>query len=82
MNVVLPGFVETAMSAQFPAAKPFLLSPEDAARRIKDGLAKNQARISFPFPLALGMWTLSVLPASWSLWILRVLGFAGAKRGE
>lgn len=80
VNVLLPGFVETAMSEQFPTSKPFMLSPEEAAQRIKRGLARNQARISFPLPLAFGMWLLSVLPAAWSQWILRVLGFAGARR--
>ncbi|MEP7157460.1 MAG: SDR family NAD(P)-dependent oxidoreductase [Betaproteobacteria bacterium] len=80
VNVVLPGFVETAMSAQFPAGRPFLLSPADAAQRIKSGLARNQARISFPFPLAFGMWALSVMPAAWAQAILRRLGFAEPRR--
>ena len=62
-----------------PADKPFMLSPEGAAQRIKAGLAKNQARISFPFPLSFGMWLLAVLPAAWSQWLLRVLGFAGRR---
>ena len=77
VNVVMPGFVESAMSEQFPTSKPFLLSPEDAARKIKAGLAANRARISFPFPLTLGMWLLSVMPADWAQWILRRLGFSG-----
>ena len=80
MNVVLPGFVDTPMSDRFPVSKPFLLSPGDAARRIKAGLARNQGRISFPLPLAFGMWLLSTLPAAWSQWILRRLGFAGPGR--
>lgn len=81
INVVLPGFVETSMSAQFPTSKPFQLSPNDAAKRIKAGLARNQARISFPQPLAFAMWSLSVLPAAWAQWILRVVGFGGGGRG-
>jgi len=81
VNVVLPGFVETAMSAKFPAAKPFLLSPESAALKIKSGLTRNQARISFPLPLAFGMWALSVLPVAWSQWILRKMGFADIRHG-
>ena len=78
VNVVMPGFVDTAMSEQFPTSKPFLMSPENAARKIKAGLAANRARISFPFPLTLGMWLLSVMPADWAQWILRRLGFSGA----
>jgi short-subunit dehydrogenase len=75
VNVILPGFIDTAMSARFPAAKPFLLTADDAAQRIKSGLARNRARISFPQPLTFGMWFLSVLPASWAQWILARLGF-------
>jgi short-subunit dehydrogenase len=82
VNVVLPGFVETPMSDQFPTSKPFLVSPENAARRIKAGLARNQGRISFPWPLAFGMWWLSVLPAAWSQWMLRMAGFGGAQRKD
>jgi short-subunit dehydrogenase len=75
VNVVLPGFVETSMSARFPAAKPFMLRPDKAAQIIERGLARNRARISFPFPLNLAMWGLSVLPTALSERILRVLGY-------
>jgi short-subunit dehydrogenase len=77
VNVVLPGFVRSAMSDDFPGPKPFLLQPEDAARRIARGLARNRARISFPFPLNLGMWGLSLLPAGAATRLLRALGYGG-----
>ena len=75
VNVVLPGFVATDMSASFPGPRPFMWSPDRAARRIARGLARNQARISFPFPLSLGMWGLAVLPAGLSQRILQWLGY-------
>ncbi len=75
VNVVLPGFVATDMSARFPGPRPFIWSPEKAARTIARGLARNQARISFPFPLNLGMWALGVLPAGPSQRILQWLGY-------
>ena len=75
INVVLPGFVRTPMAEQFPTVRPFMLSPEDAAHRIRAGLARNQARIAFPFPLSWGSWWLAVLPAAWSVRILRLLGY-------
>lgn len=75
VNVVLPGFVASDMSAAFPGPRPQLWSPERAARRIAAGLARNRARISFPFPLNLGMWWLAVLPAGWSQRILQWLGY-------
>ena len=75
ISVVLPGFVETAMSDRFPAPKPFMQSPERAAQIIAKQLARGRARISFPFPLNFGMWSLSVLPPSWSEHILRTLRY-------
>jgi short-subunit dehydrogenase len=75
VNVVLPGFVTSEMSASFPGPQPMLLHPEQAARRIARGLALNRARISFPFPLNFGMWWLAVLPAGLSQQILRWLGY-------
>ena len=75
VNVVLPGFVKTPMSDALPGPKPFMISADDAARRIQIGLARNRARISFPQPLAFGTWLLSVLPAAWSQAMVRRMGF-------
>ena len=75
VNVVLPGYVRTAMNERSTAAKPFLMSPERAATLIRRGLERNRARIAFPLRLASVMWILSVLPAALSQWMLRVAGF-------
>jgi short-subunit dehydrogenase len=75
VNVVLPGFVESAMSEVFRGPKPFLMPAERAARIIRRGLARNRARIAFPFPLSWGMWWLAVLPPAVSGRILRALGY-------
>ena len=80
VNVVLPGFVKSEMSDRLPVPKPFLMSAEAAARRIQRGLARNQARISFPLPLALGSWFLSVLPHALSRRLLDLLEFSGKRR--
>ena len=77
VNVVLPGFVRTPMSDRFSGPKPWMLSPDRAAMLIQRGLARNSARIAFPRILAWGMWWLAVLPASWSQWLVRVLGYGG-----
>ena len=79
VNVVLPGFVESAMSRQFPGPRIFVLEPYEAAQRIRAGLARNQARVGFPFLLTLGLWCLGTLPPSVSLRILDFLGY-GAPR--
>jgi len=77
VNVVLPGFVRTPMSDRFQGPKPWMLSPDRAAMLIRRGLERNSARIAFPRVLAWGMWWLAVLPASWSQWLVRVLGYGG-----
>lgn len=77
VNVVMPGYVESEMCRSTPGPKFFLWPPEKAARAIKHGLARNQLRISFPFPLNLGTWFLSVLRPGISQWILRLLNYGG-----
>lgn len=77
INVVMPGYVESQMCTDMPGPKPFLWSAEKAARYIKCGLARNQSRISFPFPLNLGTWFLAVLHPWISVRILRLLNYSG-----
>jgi short-subunit dehydrogenase len=80
VNVVLPGFVASAMSDRFPAPRPFMMQPARAARLIRRGLARNRAHVAFPWPLRLGMWSLGLLPPDLSLLILRRLGFGAGRR--
>jgi short-subunit dehydrogenase len=75
VSVVMPGYVDSAMSRAMPGPKPFMWTPERAARRIRRGLDRDQPRISFPFPLNWGTWWLAVLPMGLSLRILRRLGY-------
>jgi NADP-dependent 3-hydroxy acid dehydrogenase YdfG len=75
INVIMPGYVESKMCFEMPGPKPLLWTPDKAARRIQRGLAANQARISFPFPLNLGCWALGVIPPRMSSIILRWLDY-------
>lgn len=77
INVVMPGYIESDMATAMPGPKPFVWTPERAAKTIAQGLAKNQARISFPFPLNFGTWFLAVLPAQISQKILAFIGYKG-----
>ena len=74
VNVVMPGYVESAMCRAMPGPKPMTWSPERAARTIRRRLARNSARITFPFPLDWGTWWLTVLPAAIST---RIVGWIG-----
>ena len=75
VSVVMPGFVKSDMSDELHVPKLFMVSAEDAARRIKRGLENNEARISFPFPLNLGSWLLATLPAPLQRLVLTMMGF-------
>lgn len=77
VNVIMPGYVDSPMCRAMPGPKPFLWTPERAAKVIRRGLEKDRARISFPFPLNLGTWFLAVLPAELSMRIVRALGYRG-----
>ncbi len=48
VSVVCPGFVDTDMTASYVSAKPFLISADEAARRVRAGLERRQAVIAFP----------------------------------
>lgn len=77
VNVVMPGYVESQMCREMPGPKPFLWPADRAARHIRHCLSRDQARISFPFPLNFGSWWLTVLPAGISERIVRLLGYCG-----
>lgn len=77
VSVIMPGYVESSMCHDMPGPKPFMWPPEKAARVIHKGIARNRARITFPFPLNLGCWYLSILPPSISGLILRLLDYDG-----
>ena len=79
VNVICPGFVKSDMSDHFPGDKPLMISADKAARKIKRGLEKNKANLSFPFPLNLGMWFLMVLPAPLSDWFMRRFDYGGRR---
>lgn len=77
INVIMPGYVKSPMCDEMPGPKPFLWQPEKAVKVIRRGLARDKARISFPFPLNLGSWVLALLPADLSIRILRLLNYDG-----
>ncbi len=77
VNVIMPGYVKSPMCDDMPGPKPFLCTPERAAKAIRQGLERDKARISFPFPLNWGTWWLTVLPAAVSTRIVRWLGYGG-----
>ncbi len=70
VNVICPGFVESAMTAKNDFAMPFKMSAERAASLIARGLEQNRGRISFPWQSAMMAYGFAALPDSWSQRIL------------
>ncbi len=62
INVIMPGFVESRMTAANDFRMPFFMSAEKAAKIIAKGLSVNNGRIAFPLPTQFSAWLLSVLP--------------------
>ncbi len=81
VSVVLPGYVASPMSDSLPFARPFLVSAERAARRIRRGLDRGRGRIAFPWPLVLGMWLLAALPVGMVDPLLARLRMTGGEDG-
>lgn len=73
VSVICPGFIRTPMTAVNKFPMPFLMEVNEAARRMKSGLARKKARIAFPGPLYAAVWLLAALPVSWGDCLLRRL---------
>lgn len=66
VSVICPGFVVTPMTDRNQFKMPFLMPVERAAEIIAKGLARDKARIAFPFPTCALVWLLSLMPPSWA----------------
>ena len=62
LNVICPGYVTTAMTAQEHGWKPFEMSAERAAVIIAEGLNRDKAVIAFPRFMAFITWIGGLLP--------------------
>lgn len=76
MSVIMPGYVSSKMCHAMPGPKPFLWTAEKAAIKIKKALDAKKRRLSFPFPLNLGVFSLSILPPGLSQWFLRLFNYS------
>ncbi|MEO1491258.1 MAG: SDR family NAD(P)-dependent oxidoreductase [Pseudomonadota bacterium] len=71
ISVVNPGFVETEATSVNDFEMPMLLQPEEAAKRIIDGLGKPGFEVRFPWQFALFLRTIGLLPNRAYIWTVR-----------
>ena len=73
VSVICPGYVETPLTAVNDFPMPMLMSAERAAGIIQRGLARNRARIAFPWPMYALVRLIAALPSTVSDRLLRRL---------
>jgi short-subunit dehydrogenase len=62
LRIINPGFVDTPLTEKNDFPMPFLISAEEAADAIVDGLKTNRYEIIFPWKMALSIKLLAALP--------------------
>jgi len=66
VNVVCPGWVESRIADANKFPMPLIMPADKAAAIIRKGLARDRARIVFPWPMHLAVWLLAALPPAWT----------------
>jgi short-subunit dehydrogenase len=79
VHVVCPGYIDTAMGDLFGSRRPFLLTSEEAARRILRGFERNRAVIAFPRRLAVFARLSTLVPEPVMRLGMAVFGFREEK---
>ncbi len=59
---IAPGFIRTPMTAENPYRMPFLLEPEDFARKAVDAMLRQRSYVVIPWQMAIVAKLLRVLP--------------------
>lgn len=71
VSVVNPGFVSTPMTAKNDFPMPFLMNPQDAARRTIEGLAAGKFEVAYPTRFVAILKLLRVLPYRLYFWLIK-----------
>lgn len=71
VSVICPGFVETELTAKNDFLMPCLISAEQSAQYILNGIAKKQCEIHFPKRFSLALKLIAMLPDSLQFKLLK-----------
>lgn len=66
VSVLCPGFIKTPLTDANPFSMPLIMEPDDAARKLLEGIRKRRVRVVFPKRLYWMTRFLEVMPAEWS----------------
>lgn len=70
LQLVNPGWIDTPMTRSKHVPMPFILDPQEAARRIVDGFERAGFEITFPRRLAWVMKAVNLLPYPVYFWLI------------
>lgn len=70
VTLVHPGFVKTPLTNKNTFSMPFLITSDEAANRIINGINKRKAYLHFPKRFTFILKTLSFLPSSLWQWLI------------
>lgn len=71
VTTICPGFVATSITPMAASATPFMMSPDEAARRIKVAIDRRRSGvIRFPWPMAVLMGLIARMPDSVVAWAM------------
>ena len=73
VSIICPGFVKSRITDENKFNMPLLMEADKAARIIRKKLVRNPAVIAFPWPLALAIMIMNVLPSGLRIRLLNRL---------
>jgi len=62
VTAIAPGFIDTPLTQKNPHPMPFMISSDDAAKRIMKAIEQKKVLLVFPWQMAWTMWILERLP--------------------
>lgn len=65
LHAICPGYIRTPMTARNPFPMPWLMTPDQAARRTLDGIAAGRVRVTYPRRLYALARLAGALPPAW-----------------
>jgi short-subunit dehydrogenase len=77
ISVINPGFVDTPMTQNNPFPMPSIVSAEEAAKQILEGLKRRQFEIAFPRGFIMVMKMMQLMPLVLYFWLVRKIVMRG-----